>query len=73
MCEKPWCTCEEYPYVMERLAELEAELRAERALADQLAKALIEGPFRGDRRFRMYGSGWDAVHAALDRWEARRG
>lgn len=66
------CTCVACD-ARRRVAELEAENAAERALADQLAKALIEGPFRGDRRFRMYGSDWDAVHTALAAWEARRG
>lgn len=56
------------------LARREQQLSEERALADQLARALLDGPFRGDRRDRMYGSGWADVHDALDAWqEARRG
>jgi hypothetical protein len=55
------------------IERLRAERDAERALADQLARALLDGPFRGDRRDRMYGSGWADVHDALDAWqEARR-
>ena len=59
---------------IERLA---TERDEERALADKLARSLLDGSFRGnssDRRDRMYGSGWAAVHDALDDWEeARRG
>ena len=63
--------CSEAAAEIERLR---AERDAERALADQLARALLDGPFRGDRRDRMYGSGWADVHDALDAWqEARRG
>lgn len=54
---------------------LRAEWEAERALADRLAGALLDGPFRGGpllRRDRMYGSGWQNVHDTLDEWESRR-
>ena len=56
-----------------RAARLEAELAVETALADRLARALLDRPFRGDRRDRMYGSDWGPGHDALDEWEARRG
>ena len=61
MCEKPWCTCEEYSYVMERLAELEAEKAQLVALGDALAVAAT--PLSSTR----------AMAAALAAWEARRG
>ena len=54
----------------DRLCEHAAdEIEQLRALADQLARALLDGPFRGDRRDRMYGSGWAEVHNALDAYE----
>jgi hypothetical protein len=62
--------------VIEEIEALRGERDAERALADQLASALLDGSFYGsatERRDRMYGSGWDAVHSALEAWEARRG
>lgn len=49
------------------------EIEQLRALADQLARALLDGPFRGDRRDRMYGSDWAEVHNALDAYEEARG
>lgn len=54
------------------IEQLHAERDAERDLADQLARALLDGPFRGDRRDRMYGSGWADVHDALDTWQRVR-
>jgi hypothetical protein len=63
--------------LLSEVGQLRAVRNAERALADQLARALLDGPFRGDRhdrRDRMYGSGWADVNDALDTWqEARRG
>jgi hypothetical protein len=59
----------------DEIERLRSELNAERALADQLARALLNGSFRGntnDRRDRMYGSGWEAVHDALDVYEETR-
>lgn len=55
------------------IAVLLDEIERLRAVVD----ALIARPFRGtslERRDRMYGSDWEAVHDALDAWqEARRG
>ena len=64
--------CDEAAVEIERLR---AERDAERVLADRLAGALLDGPFRGGsllRRDRMYGSDWEHVHNALDEWESRR-
>jgi hypothetical protein len=61
----------------DEIERLRNERDTERALTDQLARSLLDGSFRGninDRRDRMYGSGWEAVHNALDAYEkARRG
>ena len=52
------------------------QLKAEIELLDAVVQALVARPFRGsslERRDRMYGSDWEAVHDALDALEARRG
>jgi len=61
--------------VVEEIERLRIERDAAQALADQLARALLDGPFRGtanERRDRMYGSGWEAVHVALAAYEEAR-
>ncbi len=56
------------------IKQLRDERDAERALADELACALLDGPFHSDRRNRMYSFGWPDVREALNAWkEARRG
>lgn len=59
--------------VVAELGRLDDEIERLRAVVD----ALVDRPFRGtseERRFRLYGSDWSAVHDALDKWEeARRG
>ena len=59
----------------DEIERLRNERDTERALTDQLARSLLDGSFRGntnDRRDRMYGSGWEAVHDALAAYEKAR-
>lgn len=70
--------CKQIPNGVNPLVVCEREtLQAEIELLRAVVDALIARPFRGtslERRDRMYGSDWEAVHDALDAWEeARRG
>ena len=59
-------------WMIAEIGRLRSELEAERAFTNRFAHALLERPFRGDRRDRMYGSDWVPVHDVLDDWEARQ-
>ena len=63
-----------FPSQHAEIERLRAERDAERALADRLARSLLDGAFRSNRYYRMHGPSWVEVHGALDAYEeARRG
>lgn len=64
--------CLLYHRAADEIERLKDEIERLRSVVD----ALVKRPFRGssaERRVRMYGSDWEAVHDALDVWQASGG
>jgi hypothetical protein len=62
------CSCISAVWPEAYISDAAEEIKRLRAVVD----ALVARPFRGsknERRYRMYGSDWEAVHDALDALE----